>query len=276
MANLSIHPLFLVFGAYCALTGELFDFIIYTLTAVIHEMGHSFAAARRGYKLNRLSLMPYGAVISGDLEGLKLRDEIVIAASGPLTSLACYFLFAALWWLLPETYAYTALAASASLSIFLVNLLPIYPLDGGRILCALLTLKFKRKSARSFSILLASVFFVVLIILFIASIREKLNLSLLFFAVFMLVGAFSRDERNIYVRLYSALNKKNLARGMAIKRVAVDENIKIMRLMEILDPEAVNEVEVYSSGKSRKILLQADLEKLLISASVYDTLKDYA
>ena len=69
--SLSIHPLFFLLGIYYALTDRIFVFIIYAITAVIHECGHSVAAGRRGYRLNKITLTPFGAMISGDINGLK-------------------------------------------------------------------------------------------------------------------------------------------------------------------------------------------------------------
>ena len=81
--RLSIHPLFFIFGLYFAITGRVFVFLTYTVVAVIHELGHSVAAARLGYRLNRIVLMPYGAVVSGDIKDLSFRDEIEVALAGP-------------------------------------------------------------------------------------------------------------------------------------------------------------------------------------------------
>lgn len=60
MIRLGIHPLFFVFGIYFALTGKVFLFLVYTLTALVHEYGHAVCAERLGYKMNKISLMPYG------------------------------------------------------------------------------------------------------------------------------------------------------------------------------------------------------------------------
>ena len=84
--NLSVHPLFYVFGVYYALTGKIFVFAIYTITAVLHELGHSFVASNAGYRLNKITLMPFGAVVRGDIDGLKFSDEIKIALLSSLSS----------------------------------------------------------------------------------------------------------------------------------------------------------------------------------------------
>ena len=133
-----LHPLFLLVGVWYAFTGELFLFLLSALVAIQHECAHAFAAAKLGYKLNAIILMPFGAVIDGDLRGISLKDEIFVALCGPLCNLLTAVLFVALWWLMPDAYAFTDVACYSSLSIAVVNLLPAYPLDGGRIVkCAL-------------------------------------------------------------------------------------------------------------------------------------------
>ena len=125
-------------GIASAFTGDLLLFVAAVLAALEHECAHLIAARRYGYVLDRLVLMPYGAVLSGDLAGMTKREEIVVSVAGPLCNGGTALFFVALWWLFPETYPYTETAASISFSLFLVNLLPAFPLDGGRILLVLL------------------------------------------------------------------------------------------------------------------------------------------
>ena len=91
--KLTVHPLFFAFSFYYALTGRFLVFVMYTVTAVAHELGHSFAATNAGYKLNKITLMPFGAVVKGDIEGLKLSDEIKIALAGPILNIAIALFF---------------------------------------------------------------------------------------------------------------------------------------------------------------------------------------
>ena len=163
----SIHPLFVVLGVYYSAVGRLAEFILCSLTAVIHELGHGLAAERSSYKLNNITLMPFGAVVSGDIDGLKPKDEILIALAGPLINLAVGLFFVALWWLYPALYAYTDLIVSLNFSIALVNLIPTYPLDGGRVLCSLLALKWSKEKACRFCKILGLVLSCALLLAFI-------------------------------------------------------------------------------------------------------------
>ncbi|MCQ2400222.1 MAG: hypothetical protein MJ072_06925, partial [Clostridia bacterium] len=59
-------------------------------------------AEKLGYRLVNLTLLPYGAVIKGDLKGLNLTDEIKIVLLGPLVNLLLGALTVSLWWLFPD------------------------------------------------------------------------------------------------------------------------------------------------------------------------------
>ena len=137
--RLRIHPLFLAAGLVSAFTGDLLLFLAAALAAAEHECAHAFVARRYGFALDKLVLMPYGAVLSGDIAGIGKKQELAVLVAGPLANAVTALAFVALWWLFPETYPYTEAAASVSFSLFLVNLLPAYPLDGGRILHLLLS-----------------------------------------------------------------------------------------------------------------------------------------
>ena len=191
--KLKIHPLFYLLGLYYALTNKLLLFVVCTLTAVIHELGHSLVAGDRGYRLNKITLMPFGAVVSGESSELNFKDELIIAFAGPITNLLVAIFFIAFWWIFPESYPYTELAVSANLSMALINCIPAYPLDGGRILSAFLSIKGGRKRAIFICKLLGIIFSIILLCLFILSIFNSVNISILFFALFIFFGAIIRE-----------------------------------------------------------------------------------
>lgn len=244
----TIHPLFFLFGIYFALTGRIFLFLTYTLVAVVHEMGHSIAAARLGYRLNRVVLMPYGAVVYGDIRGLKFRDEIEVALAGPMINLACAVLFAALWWVFPESYAFTDTAMIASLSIATVNLLPCRPLDGGRVLHAFLSINLKERVADMVLKISGIAFSCVLGGVFIWTCFSAVNFSLLFFALFALFGTVFTGKENVYVKIFENSYARSLERGAEVKRIAVSTDTTVKKLLSLMDGQSLNEVAVYTKG----------------------------
>lgn len=274
--KLSVHPLFFVLGFYYALTGQIFIFIIYTITAIVHEIGHSYCASQQGYKLNKIVLMPFGAVVYGNIDGLSLLDELKIALAGPFVNLFIGIIFVAFWWIYPESYAFTDIAAQANFSMALINFIPAYPLDGGRVFMALLSLKHKKETAQKIVKATGFVFFAILIILLILSIKKTINISLLFFALFIFAGTISKEKENKYIKLTSlTFNKERLLQGINIKRQAVDKKIIIKKLVHLLDESSLNEIVVFSDGKPITTLSQEKLNNILLNAEIYSPLEKY-
>lgn len=268
--SISIHPLFFVLGGYYALTGKIFIFIICTVVAVVHELGHSLVASGLGYKLNKIVLMPFGALVSGNTNGLKFLDEVKIALAGPFINIGVALFFIAMWWIYPDCYAYTDVVVSSNLSMALVNLLPIYPLDGGRIVFAMLGYKVGYEKAFTISKIIGIVFSCVLLLLFILSlINGAINLSLLFFCAFVLFGALSREKENKYVKIFSALSEERLMRGTIVLTHAVHKDMSIKKLITLLDQRAVNEVAVFEDGVKIAHLNQREIEELIKNADIY-------
>ena len=217
--------------------------------------------------------MPFGAVVSGNTDGLKFIDEMKIALAGPFMNFAISLFFIATWWIYPEFYAFTDVIVSVNLSMALVNLLPIFPLDGGRIIFCLFADRFGYDKSFFLNKIIGGVFAIFLLVLFIVgAIKGLFNFSLLFFSLFVGLGTFSREKENKYVKIFSVLTKDNLKRGMPVKRFAVDKDIQIKRLVSLLDNRAVNEVLVYEKDKKIAFLSQEKIESVIAKANIYSKL----
>ena len=273
--RISVHPLFFLLGLYYLFTERIFEFVICSLTAVIHELGHSFVALNRGYSLNKIVMMPFGAVVKGKIKGLKLKDEAIISLAGPIVNLTIALFFISLWWFFPESYPYSEEIVFANFSIGIINLLPVYPLDGGRVVFALLSIKIGEKKATVFSKAVGVVISVGLLVAFLFTIREKINVSLLFFSLFVFFGNFMREKQNEYVRFSYLSDSSNLKRGVRINRIAVDGSVTIKRIMTLMDLRAMNEVVVFKEGEKIAVLEQKTLEKALFSGSIYSKIEEF-
>ncbi len=280
-----LHPLFLLFGVYYCFKGELFLFLLSALVAIQHECAHAFAAAKLGYKLNKIVLMPFGAVIDGDLKGISLKDEIFVAACGPLCNLLTALVFVAIWWLKPTMYAFTDTACFSSLSIALVNLLPAYPLDGGRILQCLLARGFlksepneqkaERKAAKIGQFITLGIA-TLLAIIFIAQAKKgSPNITLLVFSIFLFVGMFGTSEKDaVYGKMNISL-KGALKKGIEVRYVAVLDNTPIKDCLRFLAKGSYLVLVVYDKEENFLFELpQNHLSELLLQTKTpYDTLR---
>ena len=279
-----LHPLFLCVGVWYCFKGELFLFLLSTLVAIQHECAHAFAAAKLGYRLNKIVLMPFGAVIDGDLKEISLKDEIFVAVCGPLCNLCTAIFFVALWWFAPTMYAFTDTAFYSSLSIALVNLLPAYPLDGGRIFkCALTKLLLEKeaqamkaerlaeKICRCTTFVFAFLFLLSFVILLF---RKTFNPSLFAFALFLLFGAVGSPEKNAVYDKMDLSCRNVLERGVELRRVAVLSSCTVKDALRFLVKGSYLVLEVYDENERHLFdISQNELSELFLSASSpYETL----
>lgn len=122
------------------------------LSVALHELGHSLVAMAYGCRVRQILLLPIGGMAQMDRIPRLPREEVRVAIAGPLVSLALagagfmgFFLLTGLgqW-----NAGSTALALGAlNLMLFLFNLLPSFPMDGGRIFRAWLTPRLGRLEA---------------------------------------------------------------------------------------------------------------------------------
>ena len=116
--------------------------LLFFASIVIHELSHAIVANRLGQPVERISLFIFGGMAHLGHEPTNARDELKIAAVGPLTS----FVFGAFFLALPHVFGlYGSFPMWASVFDYLgfinfalgiFNLLPGFPLDGGRLLRA--------------------------------------------------------------------------------------------------------------------------------------------
>ncbi len=182
--DIRVHVTFvliLVWAAYnwwgstgAGLRGALFGVVATLLLFVavtLHELGHSLQALKHGVKVREITLLPIGGVSQLEEMPDKPGQELRIALSGPLVNLAIVAVLCIIGLLLRaqamvtvrELYAslgqaswqgMLAYLAMANLGMGLFNLVPAFPMDGGRVLRALLAarLGYRRATAAAASV----------------------------------------------------------------------------------------------------------------------------
>lgn len=138
-----------------AVAGVVFIAILF-LCVVLHEFGHVFAARRYGIKTPDVTLLPIGGVASLERMPEKPSQEIVVALAGPAVNLVialvlvgilgARFDLSQMAQLEQAQSTLTGRVAAANVALLIFNLIPAFPMDGGRVLRALLALPLDRKS----------------------------------------------------------------------------------------------------------------------------------
>jgi Zn-dependent protease/CBS domain-containing protein len=115
--------------------------LLFFLSILVHELGHSWVALRAGIAIRSITLFVFGGIARVAGEPSAPGAEFRIAIAGPLTSLALAAGFGAVQYLTSESVVLTAAVtwlARMNLMVAVFNLLPGFPLDGGRVLRAVM------------------------------------------------------------------------------------------------------------------------------------------
>ena len=183
--------------------------------AIFHEFGHLLAGVVLGMKVEKMEITPYGISVSFKLmpkdynkkikHGNQLElKKIVVALAGPITNVIMILIFLQM----NMDVSTRLMILYSNLLIILFNLLPIYPLDGGRVIKGILHIFLGKMRAEK---CINYISFVTLILVtFVSSIIiYQLQNIAIFFAVLTLWGIFIREDR-IYTKrnkIYNLLDK---------------------------------------------------------------------
>jgi Zn-dependent protease/predicted transcriptional regulator len=111
------------------------------VSILLHEISHAVVALRHGIRVRSMTLFVFGGVAQFDADPSDGRTELRVAAAGPLSSLglaALFLLVAAIPGLWAPARGVSQYLGLVNLALALFNLVPAFPLDGGRILRGLL------------------------------------------------------------------------------------------------------------------------------------------
>ncbi len=122
-------------------TGHFIELITLFAIVFIHECGHAAAAALLGCRVLSIQMLPFGGVaVIEDGGRLTAGREIIIALAGPLQNILMAGITMLLQYANLGDPVFLAYIIQGNLLIALFNLLPVLPLDGGKIVQALVSL----------------------------------------------------------------------------------------------------------------------------------------
>jgi Zn-dependent protease/CBS domain-containing protein len=137
---------------------------------MVHELAHALLARRRGVAVEGIKLWLFGGVDQMGGDWLSARTEMLVAAIGPAVTGALVALFIGASWLLDQAGAPPLVIlvaewlAAVNTLLLVFNLIPAFPLDGGRILRGFIWSRTKNRMTATVAAARASRFFAVLLI----------------------------------------------------------------------------------------------------------------
>ena len=210
--KIEFHYTYIIMAFGLVITGHFINLIIFTSLIIIHELGHVIMAIIMRYKVNKIIIYPYGGITNIDTKiNTKIENDLLVAISGIIMQ-SIYF--GIIFFLyrngIVREYIYSLfLLYHKSMLIF--NLLPIYPLDGGRIIKEILHIKFGLQKSRDYINKISNITVVILtaissiVILYIHNIAILIIITYLWYLV-VLENQKYKLQKNTIKGLQNAKN----------------------------------------------------------------------
>lgn len=208
------------------LTSQLEMYLLLMLFAIIHELGHLAAGLILKFKPEEIKLTPVGLQIQFkvSVEEYKLNNvksytikKAIIALAGPLTNFIIATIMIAIAQInidLQYTYMFSLIVYS-NLLIAMFNLIPIYPMDGGRVVKEILSIIFGKKRSYKITYMISKTVLILLTaaasiaILYIHNIAILIIIAYLWYLEIAEIRKYNR-RKNIEKLLRSLENKESL------------------------------------------------------------------
>jgi Zn-dependent protease/CBS domain-containing protein len=235
---------------------------------VVHELGHALVARRYGIQTRDILLLPIGGIASLERMPAKPSQELAVAFVGPAINLV----LAGLIWLgitiaggsthLTEATSIGGALASQlmwiNVALAVFNLIPAFPMDGGRVLRALLAMRLGQERATDIASALGKVFAVAIGVFGVFA-----NPLLILIAIVVWLGA--TQERTL-VHLKSALAGVPVSAAMLRRLDAVSPEQRLDDAATLMLSHGQSQLPIIDHGRAVGVLTRGDVASALATA----------
>ncbi len=254
--------------------GVLFILAVF-MCVILHEFGHALTAKRFGIKTRDIILLPIGGVARLERMPTHPLQELWVALAGPAVNVVIAISIFTWLKLTASMEPIQTLTISSGtflerlmvVNLFLVafNMIPAFPMDGGRVLRAVMATRVEYGRATQIAASIGQA-----IAVFFGITGLFYNPMLLLIAVFVWIGAAQEASM---ARMQSTIGGIPVRRAMLTDFKTLNENDSLDRAVELTLAGSQKDFPVLVDGRIEGILTQADLLKALSDRDSHPTIK---
>lgn len=245
----------------CILFNRFVLLLNYLFALILHELAHVLVARSKGYSLKMLKFDLFGLSVELN-EKIEDKDSFIINLAGPLLNLLLVLLCMAMYWLIPVSFHYLNVFCMANIMLAFFNMIPIYPLDGGKIFSSMIKNdKLYKKLDLVVRLVMASVF----VGLFVYTMNKNINFMFLIFAIFFITSSCKRTPT---MSIFKYTTNKNFEKVVMLK---VKETESLFNLIKKIKQ---NRYTIFYNSLNKKYLDEEEIINLATKYPLTLTLKD--
>ncbi|OCT14938.1 Zn-dependent protease [Paenibacillus pectinilyticus] len=256
------HPLFTLIMIGCALTGYFLEAITLFGIVLIHELGHLTAAKGFGWRVQEVQLLPFGGVLIVDEMGTtSTKEELVVALAGPLQHVWMILLAVVIKSFDMGSSSWWDYFIQANLMIGLFNLIPVMPLDGGKVMQGLLSYIMSYHNAIVYSTWISMILSVSIIVMAITQLLHgQLPINILVVGIFLLISNWYAYRQIPYHFLRFLMGRgfrvgQLLSRGTRAQPIVITKQLTMAETLKLFMREKYHLIYVVNEvGRIQAVL----------------------
>lgn len=260
LLKINVHPTLWFVVVISVVTAHFTEMIMLLTIIFVHEMGHAICAQFFKWRITSIQLLPFGGMLETEEYGNKsLREDLFVVLAGPLQHL----------WLIAVSYLlYLSSFISAelyqtfiylNLVLFVFNLLPIWPLDGGRLLFIAMAQFYSFLEAQTYTLYVSATFALIAFLTWITI--DPLNLNAWMIALFISISLMLEWRQRYYAFMRFLLQRHygHSQDLLKLKPLKVDEQEAIYKVLEQFQRGCKHPIIVIKNGKESATLDETEL-----------------
>ncbi|MDQ0886163.1 stage IV sporulation protein FB [Paenibacillus sp. V4I9] len=261
------HPLFTLIMIGSAITGYFLEAVTLFGIVLVHEFGHLAAANGFGWRVREVQLLPFGGVLIVDELGTApTREELIVSLAGPLQHVWMILVALLMKWVDVGASSWWDYFIEANLMIGLFNLIPVMPLDGGKVMQSLLGYLLSYHNTILYTAWISMILsLAIIVIAIIQLISGHLPLNILVIGIFLLVSnwfAYRQLPYHFFRFLIGRGNRMSqlLSRGTLAQPIVITRHRTMAETLKLFMREKYHLIYVVGeTGRIQAVLPEQQL-----------------
>lgn len=201
--KIEFHYTYIVLSLFLVLSGYFNNLLLFTSLIIVHELGHVISMIIYGFNIDKIIIYPFGGIIkTNDIIDKDIDEELIVAISG-LVSQTCFYILLSSFLDGKDLF----ILNSYHYAMLVLNILPIFPLDGYKIFNLILNKFLNYRLSGYISFVISFIFIIILLIVGFSNYSFYMIIVMLIYNNYNLCSNYNYLYNKFLLEKYLYVNK---------------------------------------------------------------------